>query len=60
MFEKVGDKISKRTIEEKVHQFVKYGNTFLFIEIMNLRREIEKLRDEINSLRNETFLYVNR
>jgi len=60
VFEKVGDKISKPTLEEKINQFSKYGNVFLFIELMNLRRELEKLREEMNSLRNEAFIYVKR
>jgi F0F1-type ATP synthase membrane subunit a len=60
VFERVGDKVSKQTIEEKVNQFAKYGSVFLFIELMNLRRELERLRDEMNSLRNEALIYVKR
>jgi ubiquinone biosynthesis protein UbiJ len=58
--EKVGDKVSKRIIEEKVDQFAKHGAAFLFIEVMSLRREIEKLREEINSLTNEAYIYAKR
>jgi hypothetical protein len=60
VFAKVGDKISRQTLEEKVNQFSKYGSVFLFIELMNLRRELERLREEMNSLRNEAFIYVKR
>ncbi len=60
MFERVGDKVSKQTLEEKVNQFAKYGSVFLFMEMMNLRGELEKLREEINSLTNETLIYVKR
>lgn len=60
MFERVGDKVSKQTIEEKVDQFAKYGSVFLFIELMNLRRELERLKDDMNSFRNEALAYVKR
>ena len=60
MFGRVGDKVSKQTLEEKVNQFAKYGSVFLFIEMMNLRGELEKLREEMNSLRTETLIYVKR
>ncbi|MEM2102485.1 MAG: hypothetical protein QXM22_03115 [Candidatus Bathyarchaeia archaeon] len=60
IYEKVGDKISRREIEEKVDRFAKEGVVFLFLELMRLRREIEKLRDEIDSLTNEAYLYAKR
>ena len=60
VFERVGDKVSKQTIEEKVDQFAKYGNVFLFMELMILRRELERLKDEMNSLRNDALIYVKR
>lgn len=60
VFERVGGKVSKQTLEEKVNQFAKYGSVFLFMEMMNLRGELEKLREEMNSLRNETLIYVKR
>lgn len=47
VFTKVGDKISKQTVAEKVSQFLKFGNVFLLFEVMSLRKEIEKLREEI-------------
>jgi len=60
VLEGVGGKVSKQTLEEKVNQFAKYGSVFLFMEMMNLRGELEKLREEMNSLRNETLIYVKR
>ncbi|MGQ9566132.1 MAG: hypothetical protein ACUVT5_06275 [Candidatus Bathyarchaeales archaeon] len=60
IYEKVGDKISRREIEEKVDRFAKEGGVFLFLELMRLRREIEKIRDEIDSLANEAYLYAKR
>ena len=51
MFSKVGDTISEQTISEKVSQFVEYGNVFLFFEVMNLRKEIEKIKEEIQSIK---------
>jgi len=30
------------------------------MELMNLRRELEKLKEETNSLRNEALIYVKR
>ena len=46
VFEKVGDKISRQAVAEKVSQFLRFGNVFLFFEVMSLRKEIEKLREE--------------
>ena len=51
MSEKVGDTISKETISEKVDQFMKYGNLFLFFEVMNLRKEIGKIEEEMQSIK---------
>lgn len=50
--DKVGDKISERTISEKVSQFFRYGNVFLLFEVMSLRKEIERLKEEIQHQRN--------
>jgi len=47
VFEKVGDKITKQAVAEKVDQFLKFGNVFLLFEVVSLRGEIEKLREEI-------------
>ena len=47
VFEKVGDKMSKQVVAEKVRQFLKFGNVFLLFEVVSLRGEIEKLREEM-------------
>ena len=47
VFEKVGDKMTKQAVAEKVDQFLKFGNVFLLFEVVSLRGEIEKLREEI-------------
>ena len=47
VFDKVGDKISEQTTYEKVSQFIKYGNVFLFFEVMNLKKEIERIKELI-------------
>ena len=49
IFEKVGDKITKQAVAEKVDQFLKSGNVFLLFEVVSLRGEIEKLREEIQN-----------
>ena len=54
VFDKVGDKISEQTVAEKVNQFVRYGNVFLFFEIMSLRKEIERIKEEVRSIREMT------
>jgi hypothetical protein len=43
---KVRGQISEQTVTEKVDQFFKHGNTFLLMELMNLRREVQSLREE--------------
>ena len=48
---KVGDKISEKTISEKVNQFFRHGNMFLLFEVMSLRKEIERLKEEIRNQR---------
>ncbi|MCW4001943.1 MAG: hypothetical protein JSW19_04395 [Candidatus Bathyarchaeota archaeon] len=48
---KVGDKINKQTIREKVDNFVRHGNMFLLFEVINLRKEIESLKEEIKHQR---------
>ena len=44
---KFRDQISERTVNEKVDQFFKHGNTFLLLELVSLRREVESLRKEL-------------
>ena len=38
---------SEQTVSEKVDQFFKHGNTYLLLELVSLRREVESLRDEL-------------
>ncbi len=44
---KVKGHISEQTVNEKVDQFFKHGNTFLLLELVSLRREVESLREEL-------------
>ena len=44
---KVKGQISEETISEMVDHFFRYGNTFLFLELLNLRKEVESLREEL-------------
>ena len=48
---KVRGQISEQTVTEKVDQFFKHGNTFLLMELMNLRREVQSLREELEQQR---------
>ena len=48
---KVRGQISEQTVTEKVDQFFKQGNTFLLMELMNLRREVQSLREELEQQR---------
>jgi len=50
MLKKVGDRISEEIVAEKVDQFIKYGNVFLFFELMSLRKEIERIKEETPSV----------
>ena len=45
---KVKGHISDKTVSEMVDQFFKHGNTFLLLELMNLRKEVESLREELH------------
>ncbi len=58
---KVRGQISEQTVTEKVDQFFKHGNTFLLLELVSLRREVESLREELQHQReaNEEVLSVH-
>jgi hypothetical protein len=45
--------ISERTISEMVDNFFRHGNTFLLLELINLRKEIESLREELSQRKNK-------
>ena len=45
---KVGGHISEQTVSEMVNQFFSHGNTFLLLELVNLRKEVESLREELH------------
>ena len=45
---KVGGHISEQTVSEMVNQFFRHGNTFLLLELVNLRNEVESLREELH------------
>ncbi|GEM_PF-4779822 len=44
---KVGH-ISEQTVSEMVDHFFMHGNTFLLLELMTLRKEVESLREELH------------
>jgi hypothetical protein len=48
---KVRGQISEQVVSEKVDQFFKHGNTFLLMELMSLKREVETLREELQYYR---------
>jgi hypothetical protein len=48
---KVRGQISEQTVTEKVDQFFKHGNTFLLLELVTLRKEVESLRKELQHQR---------
>jgi hypothetical protein len=45
---KVRGHISEQTISEMVDYFFRHGNTFLLLELVNLRNEVESLREELH------------
>lgn len=45
---KVKGQISERTISKMVEHFFRHGNTFLLLEVINLRKEIENLKEELH------------
>jgi len=48
---KVRGHISEQTVSEMVNHFFRHGNTFLLLELMNLRKEVESLREELQHKR---------
>lgn len=50
VLEKVGDNLSEEAAAEKVSQFCKHGSIFLFFEVMNLRKELERAKEQIRTL----------
>jgi len=49
MVDRVGGGISRETAAQKTEQFMKYGNIFLFFEVMNLRKELQILKSKTQS-----------
>ena len=47
--DRVGDGISKETVAQKMEQFMRHGNIFLFFEVMNLRKELQILKSKTQS-----------
>ncbi len=45
--EKIGDRVGEEPTTEKVEQFAKHGTLYLFFEVLNLRKEIERLKKEV-------------
>jgi hypothetical protein len=45
---KVGGHISEQTVSEMVDHFFRHGDTFLLLELVNLRKEVESLREELH------------
>jgi hypothetical protein len=45
---KVRGHINEQTVSEMVDHFFRHGNTFLLLELMNLRKEVESLREELH------------
>jgi Holliday junction resolvase len=44
---KFNGQITNKIISEKVDQFFRYGNTFLLVELINLRNEVKILRKQL-------------
>jgi hypothetical protein len=45
---KVNGQISEQTVTEMVEHFFRHGNTFLLLELINLRKEVESLREALH------------
>jgi hypothetical protein len=50
---KVKGQISEKTVSEMVEHFFRHGNTFLLLELLNLRKEVESLREELHQSDNK-------
>lgn len=50
---KVRGHISEQTVSEMVDHFFRHGNTFLLLELVNLRKEVESLREELHQRDNK-------
>lgn len=48
---KLGGNISEDIVSESVDQFFRHGNTFLLLELISLRSELESLREELGHRR---------
>jgi hypothetical protein len=47
--DRVGGEIGREIVAQKTEQFMKYGNIFLFFEVMNLRKELQILKSKAQS-----------
>ena len=47
--DKVGETVGRQSTQEKVEQFVKHGNLFLFFEIMDLKQQLVELERQIQT-----------
>ena len=52
---KINGQITDKTISEKVNQFFRYGNTFLLIELINLRNEVKILRKQLEKKKEKKY-----
>jgi len=50
---KVKGQIREETVSEMVEHFFRHGNTFLLLELLNLRKEVESLREELQQSDNK-------
>jgi hypothetical protein len=48
---KFRDCFSEQIVSETVDKFFKHGNTFLLLELMSLRSQVESLREELQHQR---------
>jgi hypothetical protein len=50
---KFGDHVNEEAVSESVDKFFQHGNTFLLLELMNLKSEIKSLREELERRRDK-------